>query len=153
MKQSMIEELKTALFMEGYHGIEDFLGYEITEIEEKDTIDKRMDDIIDQMPEDIFYKFYRKYTGKASEFHNNFYFTFGPNERFPYQNGWIVIQTETEEQARSLFDILYPRKHPNDCLRCAFVYDEIAWKKTTMYAKNSNLGYGCHKTYSIHVDF
>ena len=50
------EKLKKALFEAGTEAIEKFLGYELG----ADTIDKIMDEIIMQMPDDIFDEFYSK---------------------------------------------------------------------------------------------
>lgn len=48
------EALKQALFMEGLEAIEDFLGYEINPEEDKDVTDLRMDEVLDQMPDEEF---------------------------------------------------------------------------------------------------
>lgn len=57
----MEEALKQALFMEGLEAIEDFLGYEIRQDEDKDVIDSRMDEVLSQMPEEEFEAFCNKY--------------------------------------------------------------------------------------------
>ena len=54
------EALKQALFMEGLEAIEDFLGYEINPEEDKDVTDLRMDEVLDQMPDEEFEAFYNK---------------------------------------------------------------------------------------------
>lgn len=55
------EELKRELFMQGQDCIEDFLGYEIDWDEDKDVIDRRMDEVYEQMPEEELDKFYAKH--------------------------------------------------------------------------------------------
>lgn len=61
------EALKRALFMEGLEAIEDFLGYEINPEEDKDVIDLRMDEVLDQMPDEEFETFYNKYVTNEKE--------------------------------------------------------------------------------------
>ena len=61
------EALKRALFMEGLEAIEDFLGYEINPKENKDVIDRRMDEVLDQMPDEEFETFYNKYVTNEKE--------------------------------------------------------------------------------------
>lgn len=61
------EALKQALFMEGLEAIEDFLGYEINPEEDKDVTDLRMDEMLDQMPDEEFEAFYNKYVTNEKE--------------------------------------------------------------------------------------
>lgn len=61
------EALKQALFMEGLEAIEDFLGYEINPEEDKDVTDLRMDEVLDQMPDEKFEAFYNKYVVNEKE--------------------------------------------------------------------------------------
>ncbi len=61
------EALKQALFMEGLEAIEDFLGYEINPEEDKDVTDLRMDEVLDQMPDEEFEAFYNKYVTNEKE--------------------------------------------------------------------------------------
>lgn len=82
---------------------------------------------------------------------NNYYYTFGANEQFPYQNGWIVIQADTRNTADTIFTHFYPNRNPNNpLLNCSFVYEENDFKRTSMYKNNSNMGFGCHKTFTLH---
>lgn len=61
------EALKQALFIEGLEAIEDFLGYEINPGEDKDVTDLRMDEVLDQMPDEEFEAFYNKYVVNEKE--------------------------------------------------------------------------------------
>lgn len=142
----MTEKLKSALFAAGKTAIEDFLGYEISDNEEKDVTNNRMGEALAQMPEEEFQKYWTKYV------YQNYYFTFGNSDKFPYQNGWVVIKAENEEQARRLFKALYPGESEDDFLRCSFVYSQKAWETTTMYKTNSNLGYGCHCIITLKIE-
>ncbi len=59
--KTKFEELKTALFNAGIEAIEDFLGYDVPEGEEKAVTDTRMDEVWLQMPWEELEKFYTKY--------------------------------------------------------------------------------------------
>ena len=60
MTEKMYEELKDAIIGNGTDAIDDFLGYELSQYDEK-TIKDAMDDVLDQMPEDIALEFYNEY--------------------------------------------------------------------------------------------
>ena len=66
LTNSMWEELKRELFMNGTEALSDFLGFEVPENLEKDSIEKELDDIAAQMPDDIQVKFYTKYVPNNS---------------------------------------------------------------------------------------
>ncbi len=55
-----------------------------------------------------------------------FYFTFGSDPGFPYQNGYLVIIADNQKEAVAHFRSHYPDRTA-DCLNCAFVYDEDEW--------------------------
>lgn len=61
MTERMYEELKNAIWDNGVEAIDDFLGYEHNVEEDKDTIENRMDEVLDQMPEEEAMEFYNKY--------------------------------------------------------------------------------------------
>ncbi len=61
LTDTMWEELKTELFMNGAEALSDFLGFDVPENLEKDSIEKELDDVAAQMPDDIQVKFYAKY--------------------------------------------------------------------------------------------
>jgi hypothetical protein len=56
--QEMREKLKSTVFDNGLEGIEDFLGYEIDENEDKDVTDNRMDIAINEMSDAQFFAAY-----------------------------------------------------------------------------------------------
>lgn len=58
---SAVEELKRAMFMNGRDDIEDFLGTEIPDSMEPDTIDNYMDEILEQMPPEDLNNYFKKY--------------------------------------------------------------------------------------------
>lgn len=60
LSEKQIEELKTAIFMDGVDAIDNFLGFDCP-CADKDTIDNMMDDVIMQMPEEDLLAFYARY--------------------------------------------------------------------------------------------
>ena len=55
------EKLKRELFIRGQDAIEEFLGYELSGLEEDDTIENAMDNVYTQMSDNAFDKFVEKY--------------------------------------------------------------------------------------------
>lgn len=53
--------LKRELFMNGPEALEDFIGTELDKNLEKDSIEKLLDEISDQMPDEELFQFYSKY--------------------------------------------------------------------------------------------
>ncbi|MDL2294668.1 hypothetical protein LJC60_08610 [Ruminococcaceae bacterium OttesenSCG-928-D13] len=72
-----------------------------------------------------------------------YYYTFGSDERFPYQGGWVEVQatsfTEAHAKYRSRFPDILPR-----CLNCSDYYDESRFEATGMLA-TGNRGAFCHE--------
>lgn len=66
LTNSMWEELKKELFMNGADAIDDFLGFTLQENTDKDTIEKLLNETKSQMPDDIQVKFYTKYVPNNS---------------------------------------------------------------------------------------
>ena len=61
------EKLKRELFIHGQDAIEEFLGYELSGLEEKDAIENAMDNVYAQMPDDEFDKFVEEYVSSDSD--------------------------------------------------------------------------------------
>ena len=74
----------------------------------------------------------------------NYYYTFGTDEEYPFKGGWVVIQAPTRQAASRIFSSYFPDRDGSTFLNCAFVYNEEQFKKTSMYEDNDNLGAGCH---------
>ena len=52
-----------------------------------------------------------------------YYFTFGSWEQFPYQNGYLIVQADSRNDAIAK----YRAKHPDineGIVNCAFIYSE-----------------------------
>lgn len=67
MTNEMLEELKEFLFLWGKDAIEDFLDMDLSGYEDKDMIEKLVDEAASQMPEDILLKYYKEYEVKKSD--------------------------------------------------------------------------------------
>lgn len=74
MTSEKIEKLKRALFMESTETRDDFCGMP-TENLDDDAIENIMDQIIDQMPQDEFERFYEKYVEKNDAMKEKLTFT------------------------------------------------------------------------------
>lgn len=57
---------------------------------------------------------------------NKFYFTFGSDSGFPYQNTYLIVIADCKGEAMTKFQKKYSNRH-KDCLNCAFVYSEEQW--------------------------
>lgn len=83
-----------------------------------------------------------------------FYFTYGSDERFPYQHGWTEITAPSLACAQQVFKMFHPnRKNPDgtdaECLNYSWHYAEEDFKQTAMYEKNDNFGAGCVERISM----
>lgn len=58
---------------------------------------------------------------------NNYYFTFGSDERFPYQNTYLVVKAPTKGDAVSAFRRKYPDRVDSQTINCSEIYTEAQW--------------------------
>ncbi len=65
---------------------------------------------------------------------NNYYFTFGSSNEFPYQGGYVAVVAENMKQAIELFRKNYP-DHNQGILNCADYYNESHFNN---YLSNCN---------------
>lgn len=72
-----------------------------------------------------------------------FYFTYGSDERFPFQNGWTEVHAENIEQAKTLFRAVHLDRTPG-LLNCSWVYSQDTFEKSKCF-KNGNFGAHCHE--------
>lgn len=63
-----------------------------------------------------------------SEKRQNFYFTFGSSESFPYQNGYLIVKATDLIQAIRLFKVYHPNKSRN-IVNCSDWYSQEFWDK------------------------
>ena len=62
----------------------------------------------------------------------NFYFTFGSNELFPYQNGYLIVIAENLNEAI----LAFRKKHKDRSsgyVNCSFFYSEDEWEKIKVH--------------------
>lgn len=71
----------------------------------------------------------------------DFYFTFGSDPHFPYQNGYVIVKADDLQEAILKFCSRFPNRHVN-CMNCAFFYTEAQWKIIT---KKYDMG-KCHES-------
>ena len=65
-----------------------------------------------------------------------FYFTYGSDERFPYQRGWTEIEAPDMATACAAFRHFHPDSDPEaPCLNCAVIYTEAEFQNTVMYVQ------------------
>lgn len=67
MTNEMYEELKNAVWQNGVEAVDDLLGYEHDVEEDSDTTENRMDEVLNQMPEEEALEFYNKYVKECNE--------------------------------------------------------------------------------------
>lgn len=69
---------------------------------------------------------------------SKFYFTFGCDNNFPYGfHEYVEIEARNEDEARAVFQAIWPNRDGSPFLNCASVYDEKYWKQVSeKYYKN-----------------
>lgn len=76
-----------------------------------------------------------------------FYFTYGSDEKFPYQYGWTEIEAPDIDTAIAAFRIYHPDRHQNT-INCSFWYTEENFKKSGM-AEIKWPGNICHERITV----
>lgn len=56
-----------------------------------------------------------------------YYFTFGSDERFPFQNTFLVVDDIGRTQAIATFRMRYPNRPGSDCYNASECYSETEW--------------------------
>ena len=80
---------------------------------------------------------------------STFYFTYGSDERFPYQGGWTEVEAPTLKDACYLFRLVHPQREPAVLVgNYADVYTEEEFRKTSMQFMG-NRGARCHERISL----
>ena len=59
-----------------------------------------------------------------------FYYTFGSDECFPFQSGWVEVNADSLGEANDMFRSYFADR--NGALNCAFVYNSEEWAQTPM---------------------
>ncbi len=71
------------------------------------------------------------------------FYTFGSDERFPFQGGWVEVEAENMKQAHALFRACYPDRTPG-ILNCSDYYTEQQFNASDM-PTTGNRGAFCHR--------
>ena len=71
-----------------------------------------------------------------------YYFTYGSDDRFPFQSGWTEVEAESYDQAVAGFQAFHPNRPGSDFINCAGIYGEESFSRNRM-AKEGNFGSKC----------
>lgn len=71
-----------------------------------------------------------------------YYFTYGSDDRFPFQSGWTEVEAESYDQAVEAFQAFHPNRPGSDFINCAGIYGEESFSRKRM-AKEGNFGSKC----------
>ena len=81
-----------------------------------------------------------------------FYFTYGSDERFPYQGGWTEVEAPTLKDACDLFRLVHPWRDPTVPIgNYSDVYTEEEFRETDM-PLYGNRGAYCHERIALNVE-
>lgn len=61
---------------------------------------------------------------------NNYYFTFGSSESFPFQRGYLIVRAASLNEAIEKFRNKYPDRHEG-VVNCSSWYTEEQWNQNT----------------------
>ena len=81
-----------------------------------------------------------------------FYFTYGDDVHYPYQNGWTEVEAYDFQLAVRAFQMFHPNRPGSEILNCAGFYSESSWEKTFMARNNENFGHGCWERITVLVE-
>lgn len=74
---------------------------------------------------------------------NRFFYTFGSDERSPFQGGWVEVQAENLLEAHKIFRSYYPDRTLG-CLNCSDYYTEFIFNAGN-FLTEGNRGKFCHR--------
>lgn len=78
-----------------------------------------------------------------AESRQSYFYTFGSDEQFAHQNGWVEIRAANWEEAHEKFRSRFPDRPGHEgTINCAFFYDEERWRQ--MDPENKWSGYKCY---------
>lgn len=61
-----------------------------------------------------------------------YYFTYGSDDRFPFQSGWTEVEAESYDQAVEGFQAFHPNRPGSDFINCAGIYGEESFSRKRM---------------------
>ena len=63
---------------------------------------------------------------------NNYYFTYGTDEQYPYILGWTRVAAPSREAAVAAFRAYHPNRNGSGCVNCASIYTEEQFNATSL---------------------
>ena len=79
-----------------------------------------------------------------------FYFTYGSDPRFPFQDGWTEVEAPSFVLACAAFRNFHPDRDPEVlCLNCADVYTEEDFQNNTLMYFQTNYKDRCHERITL----
>lgn len=72
-----------------------------------------------------------------------FYFTFGTDEKYPFQGGWVEVIAPSRHLAFETFKKHYPNREGSPFINCCDCYESAYFKSTDMFT-DGNFGAFCH---------
>lgn len=82
---------------------------------------------------------------------SKFYFTFGDNPFFPYQDGWAEVEAPDQYWAVMAYEKFHPKRPGSRFVNCALIYTDREWQNTQMAVNGSNFGAGCHEFITVEI--
>ena len=67
-----------------------------------------------------------------AEAEQSYYFTYGTDERYPYQLGWTRVIAPSYEAAVAAFRAYHPNRDGDDLINCAGIYTERQFYATSL---------------------
>ena len=59
---------------------------------------------------------------------NRYFYTFGSDPKFPYQNGWVAVKATSREEADRKFRARFPDRPGHEgVMNYSFCYSEARW--------------------------
>ena len=84
------------------------------------------------------------YEGRKDTAVNRYFYTFGSDPAFPYQNGWVGIHAASREDADYKFRARFPDQPGHEgIMNYSFCYDENRW--AAMDPENTWTGWRCYE--------
>lgn len=78
-----------------------------------------------------------------------YFFTFGNDPHFPYEDGWIEVESPERELALRAFRAFHPDRDGTGVINCADIYDESTFKLLN-HSINLNDWHGqCHERITV----
>jgi len=75
---------------------------------------------------------------------NRYFYTFGSDPKFPYQNGWVEIHADSLDEADKKFRTRFPDRPGHEgIMNFSFSYNEKRWGE--MDPEHTWTGYRCYE--------